>query len=164
MGFPGTLKYLPEGATVYFDRPEVKAAINAPQISWAEASPRKVYNTSTGISENWSKNEFTGLTVLPGVIERSERTVIGHGGLDYILLTNGTLLTIQNMTWNGQRGFQTPIEDDFFVPYTPETQMATLAGGGVMGKTKTERGLTFFSVNLSGHMRKISSPYWRKQS
>lgn len=79
-------------------------------------------------------------------------TVIGHGGLDYTLLTNRTLLTRQNMTWNGAQRFQAPVADDFFVPYRSKTQMSTLAGGGVMGRTRTERGLTFFSVDLSGHM------------
>jgi len=154
MGFPGTLQYVPDGAKVYFDRPEVKKAINAPQTPWAEASPRVIYNTSSGLSDNWHKYEFTGLTVLPRVIERSERTVLGHAGLDYILLQNGTLLTIQNMTWNGKQGFQKPIEEDFFVPYHSNFHQSTMAGAGIMGKTHTERGLTYFTIDLAGHMGK----------
>jgi len=154
MGFPGTNNYLPKGAKVYFDRPEVKAAINAPQVPWAEASPKKVYNTSSGVSVNYTDNQFSGLTVLLSVIERSKRTVIGHGGLDFILIRNGTLLTIQNMTWGGKQGFQSPVEDDFYVPYHTDYQTASLAGAGIMGKTHTERGLTFFHISISGHMGK----------
>ena len=40
----------------------------------------------------------SGLSVLPGVIERTERTIIGHGLLDMILIYNGTLLVIQNVS------------------------------------------------------------------
>ena len=82
--------------------------------------------------------------------------MIGHGGLDYILLRNGTLLTIQNMTWNGRQGFQSPIEDNFYVPYHTKFQAATMASAGIVGKTHTERGLTFFGVDQSGHMSKSS--------
>jgi carboxypeptidase D len=134
----------------------VKSAINAPQIPWSEASPRTIYNTSSGLSTNWDENKFTGLTVLPSVIERSKRTVVGHAGLDFILLRNGTLMTIQNMTWSGVQGFQAPPEDDFFVPYHTDWQFATMAAAGVMGKTRTERGLTYFGVDLSGHMSKLA--------
>ena len=156
LGFPGTVSYLPQDAKVYFDRPEVKKAINAPQVPWAEASPKQIYQTASGLSANYTNNQFSGLTVLPSVIENSKRTLIGHGGLDYILLRNGTLLTIQNMTWNGQQGFQSPIEDDFYVPYHTDFQAATMASAGVVGKTHTERGLTFFGVDQSGHMSKLS--------
>jgi len=151
LGFPGTLYYVAQGTEVYFDRPEVKAAINAPQIPWAECSG-PVYNTSSANSIEADNNLYSGLTVLPYVIENSKRTVIGHGDIDYVLLQNGTLLTIQNMTWNGQQGFQKPITEDFFVPYHDEVQLSTLAAAGNMGKTHTERGLTYVSIKLSGHM------------
>lgn len=59
---------------------------------------------------------------------------------------------IQNMTWNGAQGFQSAPGDPFFVPYHSELSDSTLAGAGVFGTTHTERGLTFVTVNLSGHM------------
>lgn len=65
---------------------------------------------------------------------------------------NGTLLSIQNMTWGGQQGFQNPITDDFYVPFHNDYQEATLAAAGIMGKTITERKLTFVTIDLSGHM------------
>lgn len=43
----------------------------------------------------------SGLSVLPGVIDKNERTIIGHGLLDYILIKNGSLIAIQNMTFGG---------------------------------------------------------------
>lgn len=44
--------------------------------------------------------------VLPQVIEATNRVLIGNGDYDMIILTNGTLMSIQNMTWNGKLGFQ----------------------------------------------------------
>ena len=46
------------------------------------------------------------------------------------------------MTWNGLQGFQTPIENDSFI----------VDGVGALGRTHTERGLTYYEVALSGHM------------
>jgi carboxypeptidase D len=82
----------------------------------------------------------SALEPLRSVIERTNNTVIAHGYLDYILLANGTLMTIQNMTWNGAQGFQKlPIEPPF-VPYhesltqlqngTPSVRFLDNAGAG----------------------------------
>ena len=49
---------------------------------------------ASGLSLNYTNNQFSGLTILPSFIENSKRTLVGHDGLDYILLRNGTLLTI----------------------------------------------------------------------
>jgi len=50
--------------------------------------------------------------------------------------------TICSMTWNGLQGFQTPIENDSFI----------VDGIGALGRTHTERGLTYYEVALCGHM------------
>lgn len=47
-----------------------------------------------------------------------------------------------SMTWGGLQGFQTPIANDSFI----------VDGVGALGTTHTERGLTYFEVELSGHM------------
>ncbi|KAI5118653.1 hypothetical protein M0805_002573 [Coniferiporia weirii] len=80
--------------------------------------------------------------VLPNVIEKSERTIIVHGLADFILVAEGTRIAIQNMTWNGAQGFQTPIEPETF----------TVQNMGVYGNEHTERGLTFVEFFFSGHM------------
>lgn len=90
-----------------------------------------------------------------------------------VLIGNGTLLMIQNMTWGGAQGFSTKPTDPFYVPckfsyvkarsrlFRPESNaridhheqsLSTLAGSGVFGTTHTERGLTWVSIDLSGHM------------
>lgn len=148
LGFPGSFDYLPEGAFVYFNLTDVQTAINAPVQRWDECSLIDVFVNGTDTSPP------SGLSVLPGVIERTERTILGHGLLDFILQYNGTLLAIQNMTWNGQQGFQQgpDLFGDFYVPYHQEVSQGTLAGAGVMGQYHTERGLTLVTVELSGHM------------
>lgn len=67
---------------------------------------------------------------------------------------NGSLMTVQNMTFNGGQGFSVPPSEweDFFVPYHSELNLGDLAAAGNMGSWHTERGLTLCSVALSGHM------------
>lgn len=73
LGFPGSFNYLPEGASIYFNRTDVQTAINAPIQEWNECTNVDVFvnNTDTSLP--------SGVSVLPGVIERSKRTIIGHG-------------------------------------------------------------------------------------
>ena len=148
LGFPASFTYTPPGATVYFNRSDVQRAINAPIQEWSECS-------SDVLSLDYSPE--SGLSVLPSVIERLDRTVITHGQLDYLLLADGTRMMIQNMTWHGQQGFQEEPTVPFVVPYhasyTPfDPSMETLAGAGRMGTTHSERGLTFVETWLAGHM------------
>lgn len=163
LGFPGSFDYQPDGASIYFNRTDVQKAINAPIQQWEECSD-DVLNTDT--------STYSGLSVLPKVIEKTNNVIIGHGllgrcfgsigycgnradkGPDFILLSNGSLLTIQNMTFNGAQGFSVPPSEfeEFFVPYHSELNQGDLAASGVMGNWHTERGLTFCTVALSGHM------------
>ncbi|GAM82664.1 hypothetical protein ANO11243_006460 [Dothideomycetidae sp. 11243] len=145
LGFPGSFNYLPAGADIYFNRTDVQQAINAPIQEWEECANGVLTTDSSPPS---------ALSVLPSVIERAQRTVIGHGLLDFILIANGTLLAIQNMTWNGAQGFSQPPSqfEDFYVPYHSELSLSNTAGAGVFGNYWTERGLTFVTVDLSGHM------------
>jgi carboxypeptidase D len=143
LGFPGSFDYIPEGEQIYFNRTEVQKAINAPIQEWAECSPH-VLDTDTSPPSSWE--------VIPRVIDALDRTVIVHGELDFILLYNGTLMTIQNMTWGGVQGFQTAPSDPFFVPYHDDISLTSLSAKGIMGVTHTERKLTYVQQALSGHM------------
>lgn len=144
LGFPGSFFYEPAPWN-YFNRTDVKKAINAPMEDWEECSPG-VLDTDT--------SPPSGLSVLPRVIEKNNKTIIGHGMLDMILLMNGTVMMINNMTWNGAQGFSTPPSEwhDFYVPYHSELNLGSTAGAGVFGSWWEERGLTFCTVDLSGHM------------
>ncbi|PIL36469.1 hypothetical protein GSI_00158 [Ganoderma sinense ZZ0214-1] len=139
LGFPGS--FFQTQSPIYFDRPEVKAAIHAPNVTWAECSDIDVFPRG----DNSLPPAFT---VLPNAIEKSKRAVVVHGLADFILIAEGTRIVLQNMTWNGLQGFQTPIANDSFV----------VDGMGAMGNVHTERGLTYYEVSLSGHMVPQFSP------
>lgn len=88
LGFPGSFYYEPAD-WFYFNRTDVKKAINAPVDSnWEECSG--------GVLDK-DTSPPSGLSVLPRVIEKNEKTIIAHGMLDFILLVNGTIMMIQNM-------------------------------------------------------------------
>ena len=67
-------------------------------------------------------------------------------------LTHSERLMIQNMTFNGARGFSQRPSDEFVAPYHVDSSRSTLAGAGVFGVTHSERNLTWVEVSLSGHM------------
>lgn len=162
LGIVNSGDYFPPGAEVYFNRTDVQAAINAPVgTNWSQCTPKNVFAGSNGTNE---KDQSLGPAqdgVLQHVIESLNNTIIGVGGLDYLLPINGTLLAIQNMTWNGVQGFQTPPTTPFYVPYHPEYNGGFLAGAGELGTWVTERGLTFYTVDLAGHGESSNDPYLR---
>ena len=145
--------YIPQGEVVYFNRTDVQKAIHAPVgTNWQQCTSTNVFggasnnpklsDTSVGPAQNG---------VLQRVIEYTNNTIIGSGNLDMLLSTNGTLLAIQNMTWNGAQGLQQYPGTDFFVPFHPEYNGGSLAGAGSAGYWGAERGLTFYQVQLAGH-------------
>ncbi|KZT13239.1 alpha/beta-hydrolase [Laetiporus sulphureus 93-53] len=140
LGFPGSF---PQTQTpIYFNRDDVKAHIHAPMwVNWTECSNINVF-------PNGDASLPPVFTVLPSVIEKSERAVIVHGLADFVLLSQGARIAIQNMTWNGLQGFQSPIENDSFI----------VDGIGALGNAHYERGLAYYEVDLSGHMVPQFSP------
>lgn len=145
--------YIPPGEVVYFNRSDVQAAINAPVgTNWQQCTDTNVFggakdrmnlsDTSLGPAQNG---------VLQRVIEYTNNTIIGSGNLDMLLSTNGTLLALQNMTWNGMQGLQQYPGNTLFIPYHPEYNGGALAGAGNLGYWGAERGLTFYQVQLAGH-------------
>lgn len=93
LGFPGSFDYVPAGFNVYFNRTDVQKAINAPIMEWNECSGGVLTQDTSPAS----------YTILGGVIDRLERTIVAHGQLDYILLADGTLMMLQNVTWGGKQ-------------------------------------------------------------
>ena len=88
---------------------------------------------------------------MKNVIEKTNNVIIGSGQLDFLLATNGTLFALQNITWNGAQGLSSYPTTPFYTPYHPETNGGSLAGAGYLGNYVTERGLTFYDVQLAGH-------------
>jgi carboxypeptidase D len=146
----------------YFNRSDVQAQLHVPPTDYFIcAGGENLFPDGDGSLPS-------ALGPLPSVIERTNNVIIGHGLLDFRLFANGSLITIQNMTWNGAQGFQTPpsTTQNFYVPYhqslgviegLAETGIPHIqpqydtAGAGWQGTWHTERGLTFVTVNLAGH-------------
>lgn len=155
MGFPS----LANGPNNYFNRSDVQKAINAPSTDYAVCGDDTLF-------PDGDQSEPSSFTALPSVIERTNNVIVGHGLLDYLLIANGTLATLNNMTWNGAQGFTSAPSDSFYVPYNPSIGLVVyetstqpipaipvglVGGGGTMGITHTERGLTYVTVDLAGH-------------
>ncbi|KAJ6134743.1 hypothetical protein N7523_001065 [Penicillium sp. IBT 18751x] len=150
MGFPS----LAGGPNNYFNQSAVQKALHVPSTNYAVCGEFNIFPDGDG-------SVPSALGPLPSVIERTNNVLIGHGWYDYLLFMNGTLATIQNMTWNGLQGFQKPPIEPLFVPYTnmlneiangnEGTPFTADAGAGILGTAHTERGLTFSTVFGSGH-------------
>ena len=83
------------------------------------------------------------------------------------ILTNATVLAIQNMTWNGMMGFQEAPSKliDIHLPDLQYEEVFNSSGfppldahQGIMGKQHYERGLMFAETYLSGHMEPQFQP------
>ncbi|PSR92046.1 hypothetical protein BD289DRAFT_481286 [Coniella lustricola] len=108
------------------------------------------------------------LEVLPKVVEATQNVILASASLDFLIMMNVSLLSIQNMTWNGAQGFSSsPFSDKFFAPYNPTIVMSIdedlfddyvpainvglPAGGGYYGTTHTQRCLTYVVIDLASH-------------
>ena len=176
LSFPTQLVYTPEGASTYFNRSDVKAAIHAPQyVNWMECTDTPVFIGGTQVDGYYnggpeSEGDLSAdpiQKVLPQVIEATNRVLVGNGDFDMIIITNGTLMAIQNMTWNGQLGFQsepsTPIDitiPDLMYPgvFAADGDPGGDGPQGVMGIQHYERGLMWVETFQSGHMQPEFQP------
>ena len=61
------------------------------------------------------------------------------------------MIAFQNVTWYGLQGFQEYPGEGIYIPYHTEYNSGALAGAGIVGTHGTERGLTYFQVQLAGH-------------
>ncbi|PNS14611.1 Carboxypeptidase Y [Sphaceloma murrayae] len=151
LGGVNTGDYVPVQEVVYFNRSDVQAAINAPiGTNWQQCTNKNVFGNGGRRGSDQSVGPATN-GVLQRVIEYTNNTIIGSGDLDMLLSTNGTLLAIQNMTWNGVQGLQEYPSIPFYTPYHPEYNGGSLAGAGYLGSWGGRDGLTFYRVQLAGH-------------
>lgn len=157
LSFPTILAYqYPEFNGPFFNRSEVKKALHVPEsVSWAECSGPVFVDGKDYSADPIQK-------VLPKVIEKTGRVLIGGGDYDFEILNQGTLLAIQNMTWHGLLGFQSEPEEDIVIDL-PDLQWGPVfvanglagldgPGQGTMGVSHFERGLMWASTHQSGHM------------
>lgn len=145
----------PAPKTNYFNRTDVQKAINAPVgTAWRPCATKPVFVTNDTNSRSRDQSPPVAQTdILTKVIEATNNVIIGSGNLDALLTTNGTILALQNMTWNGHQGFtKYPGDHALFVPYHVNNwNPGSKAGHGVLGSWGEERGLIFYQVRSAGH-------------
>ncbi|KAL2177039.1 Alpha/Beta hydrolase protein [Thermothelomyces heterothallicus CBS 202.75] len=118
--------------TSYFNLPAVKAALNAPRNSTWAFCPKVFSNPVFVNGVDTSLRDGPGSQpAIPRVIDGTRNVILGHGSRDFLVLPDATLLTIQNMTWQGQRGFRTRPRSPLFVPYHDNRDPLSAAGAGV---------------------------------
>jgi carboxypeptidase D len=127
LGFPSDLEYLYPGFgdKVYFDRADVKAAMHAPaNVTWTECTGL-AFNESANDAAFGDSSSDPIQVVLPRVIEATNRVLIASGDYDMELITDGTLMAIQNMTWGGMAGFQSKPSQKIIIEL-PDLQYASV--------------------------------------
>ena len=157
LGFSdGLLALTPGFGPAFFNRPDVKAAINAPRnATWEFCASGNVF--VDGVDESLLGGPGS-MPVLPGVIERTNNVIIGHGQRDFVLIAEGTLMAIQNLTWGGQLGFRSRPTGPLYVPLHDNSDFLAQAGAGVAGTAHKERGLTYFGTAATGHFLSANAP------
>lgn len=77
---------------------------------------------------------------------------------DMAIITNGTLLSIQNMTWNGQLGFQSAPSEEVYIDIIDTQWSAVYEANGLPGfpGPQTTMGIQagFFFINVPDWKRK----------
>jgi carboxypeptidase D len=161
--------YTPTGASVYPNRTDVKTALHVPEsIHWVLDNPHNPFVGGKSGPESQGDTSADPIqSVLPRIIEATNRVLISNGDLDMIILTNGTLLAIQNMTWHGALGFRSTPSTPIVITLSDLQYKAVFAASGqkgrddpqgVVGVQHYERGLMWAQTYLGGHTQPENSP------
>ncbi|UQC88639.1 carboxypeptidase cpdS [Colletotrichum lupini] len=131
----------------YLNLPEMRKAIHIPtgQRDWKKCSDENPFGPTGDVS----LDPFAS-GALTRVIEHTNNFIIASGNLDFRVPTNGTLMVLQNMTWNGQQGFDEFPSKTFFLP-TAYSDLSSQSAAGKIGDWVAQRGLTFARVFNAGH-------------
>jgi carboxypeptidase D len=137
LGYPnsGNEQYL---HNTFFDNYDLQTYIHAPHQKWVECAT--VFPTGDKSKKPDRQPDFSH-SILATTIEKSKKFIIMNGNLDGLLITNGTSLALQNLTWNNAQGFSK-------APLTPLYDLE----GNQKAISITERGLSYAVVPQAGHM------------
>ncbi|KAF9876880.1 hypothetical protein CkaCkLH20_05726 [Colletotrichum karsti] len=131
----------------YPNMPQMRNAVHIPtdQKDWQMCTDEDPF----GPASDQSLDPFTS-GALTRIIEHTNNIIIASGEQDYRVPTNGTLMVLQNMTWNGQQGFSEFPSKTFFLPRT-FSDVSSQSSSGKIGDWVEQRGLNFARVYAAGH-------------
>ncbi|KAL9935984.1 hypothetical protein V8E36_004826 [Tilletia maclaganii] len=133
LGPPSILSDLPDGGSSWLSRADVKKALHT--------AHKGEYSSCSDVFTHYQDVPKKSQPNITTLIERSPKWIWAHGMYDMRLLTNGTKLFIQNQTWRGEHGFQSP----------PTARLIDTDGKDA-GSFQTERGVSLVVVDRAGHM------------
>jgi carboxypeptidase D len=96
MNWPPDLAYV----TPYLRRDDVRVALHVPK----ESAAWKECRGTVGVGFR-AKNSRPSVTLIPSIIERGVPVMLFHGDQDLICNYIGAERLIENMAWNGYKGF-----------------------------------------------------------
>ncbi|PWN32653.1 alpha/beta-hydrolase, partial [Meira miltonrushii] len=131
----------------FFNRTDVQDYIHAPRQHFELC--KKVFNDDNqDSSEPPDRTPSFAHSNFARMIERSRKFIIMNGMQDGLVLTAGTELALQNLTWGGAQGFNLP----------PVFPMCDMEGNVRAYATDNERGLRFMVAPNAGHMVPADEP------
>jgi carboxypeptidase D len=152
--------------TLYLNRADVQEALNIPSlpIPFRPCNPA-ILTTLFSQSNHPAPPAYS---ILPTLLSTHNISVhIYHGALDLLVNYLGVELALQNMTWNGQQGFQRRPDRTFGLQNTKMLNgTGTWPGNTTTGKAAgvwtEERGLTYHLFYEAGHAvpRDQSAEMW----
>ncbi|KAK5737558.1 hypothetical protein LTR17_006605 [Elasticomyces elasticus] len=164
LGFPTDLQFVSPGLPVYFNRTDVKKAMHAPMnVTWSECNGGVfLADDGNGGGPGSGGPEAYGDTspdpiqgVLPKVIAATNRVLVANGDLDMEILTNATLLAIQNMTWNGKLGFQKRPSKPIVIDLPDLMYNATFVANGDEGMDEPQGTMGMVLLSAACHFTDI---------
>ncbi|KAG9287254.1 hypothetical protein G9A89_008884 [Geosiphon pyriformis] len=129
-----------ETITEYLRRPDVIGAIHANQqkLGWRECSGA----VGTALMNDSS---LPSNTLLPDILKKIP-VLLFSGDQDLICNTKGTRELLANLEWNGRKGFQESMPQDWYV------------NDMLAGTWQTERNLSFVIIHNASHMVPYDKP------
>ncbi|KAG9075683.1 hypothetical protein FS749_012628, partial [Ceratobasidium sp. UAMH 11750] len=125
----------------YFSRPDVQKALHFDNFgTWYDCAEGDVFIGHSVVSKFHDDSPYSE-TLFPDLLQRLPKGFsLWNGLFDSILFSEGTRIMIQNLTWGGQQGFQTP---GITTPFVVD--------GKRHGVYHTERKLTYIEFDNAGH-------------
>ncbi len=161
MNWPPNLKATYE----YLHRDDVRTAfhvnVRAKPEAWIECNPRVSSSLSSSI-------EDASVTLLPDLLDKGLKVLIFAGDQDLICNHIGLERMIENLQWQGSRGFSVRARvgsSDFVGPrltcvpsQTSSARQKWLVNDTAAGTWQEDRNLTYVSVAGASHMVGVDAP------